>query len=78
MITQIIFYVNKKNIYLKKLHNNFTELLDFSGFELFFDFPVTFGASLLNKDSPQRYFTGTLKDITVEFISDSATVQDYE
>ena len=67
-----------KVLYYSFNDNNFTKLLDFDGFELFFDFPVTFGASLLNKNSPQRYFTGILKDITVEFISDSATVQDYE
>ena len=85
-ITNIPVATNKKVQYLrinKVLYysfdsNTFTKMLDFDGFTLYFDLPVTFGASLLNTNSPQRYFKGTLKDITVEFISDSATVQDYE
>lgn len=57
--------------------DTFTFFHDFTGYKLYNDIPVTFGASYYNKNV-RRYFIGKLKNIVLEFISDDATVSEYE
>ena len=53
-------------------NGKFVKMLDFSGFNLYFDIPVTFGASLKGPNGiPQRYFIGKLANMRVNFINDS-------
>jgi len=52
---------------------------DYSEFNKQFEVPVTFGAGLTGPNgSYQRYFTGTLSNILVEFISNKASLSNYE
>jgi len=55
-----------------KTNGNFVKMLDFTGFNLYFDVPVTFGASITRPGgTPWRYFIGKLSNMKVEFIDDS-------
>lgn len=42
-----------------------------------FNAPVTFGAGLDAYGNPRRYFNGIISDISIKFIDDSATIDDY-
>lgn len=42
-----------------------------------FDVPVTFGASMDGNRNPFRYFKGTLSNMSVKFISNDATIEQY-
>ena len=57
--------------------DTFTFFHDFTGYSLYFNVPVTFGASYSN-NNVRRYFRGKLRDIVLEFINDEVTVADYE
>ena len=51
---------------------------DYTGFTGTFDIPVMFGASLDGKLKPFRYFTGTLANMSVSFLSDNAIIGDFD
>lgn len=78
--TTKVRYIRINNVLYYSLNGSttFTPMQDFTGFTLYFDLPVTFGVSLINMETPQRYFTGTLANIRVEFIGKNATLADYE
>lgn len=60
-----------------KTNGKFVKMLDFSDFKLFFDVPVTFGASLTRPGGiPQRFFIGKLANMVVKFIPDNE-VEEY-
>jgi len=42
------------------------QLLDMTSLDKTFDIPVTFGCSLNNKGAPQRYFKGTIRDMSIK------------
>ena len=42
-----------------------------------FDAPVVFGAGLNSKGQPYRYFDGILSDISIKFIDDGVTIDNY-
>lgn len=42
-----------------------------------FDVPVTFGASMDENRTPYRFFKGTLSNMSVKFISDDATIEEF-
>ena len=78
--TKKVRYLRINNVLYYSLNDSktFTPMQDFTGFNLYFNLPVTFGVSLINMETPQRYFTGKLANIRLEFIPDDATVADYE
>ena len=76
--TKFIKYLRIDNILYYSFDNaNWTEMLDFSGFDLQFNIPTTFCASYDANSNPQRYFKGTISDILLTFIDDNATLSDY-
>ena len=76
--TRYIKYLRINNILYYSFDNApWTQMLDFTGFSLQFDIPVTFCAALDGNSSPYRPFIGTLSDILVEFIDSDATLNDY-
>ena len=66
------------NLYYSVDGGNFILVNDYSNFTRYFDVPLTFGASIDGNGNIWRYFKGTLSDIEARFISDDATVSDYE
>ena len=55
----------------------FEKINDYNGFTDTFNIPVSFGAVLDADLNPFRFFEGTLSDMSVAFISDNATIDDY-
>ncbi len=66
-----------KILYYRVDNGTFTEVLDFSSFNNYFNEPVTIGANMTN-GTPGRFFKGTLSNIVVEFIDDDAKISDYQ
>ena len=67
-----------KKLYYSFNDNDFIFWLDYKNFKLYFETPVTFGASLNGSGTPQRYFKGILSNMLVEFIDDEATLANYK
>ena len=53
------------------------QINDFTGFTKAFDIPVTFGASIDENLNMYRYFTGTLSNMSVQLLPDTAEIDDY-
>lgn len=54
------------------------KLNDYTGFNKFFDIPLTFGG-LINpaNNQPYRFFKGTLSDMSLKFIDDDISIDEY-
>ena len=59
-------------------NEDFEELLDMTDFDLYFDIPLTFGASINANGYPFRYFVGTLSNMVVRFMDDDVELEDIE
>lgn len=84
-IGDIIIPKDTKNIKIlrldDKLYYSFDDkkclkINDFTG-TASFNTPLTFGAALNGKNQPFRYFKGVLSDMTIKFLDDDVTVDDY-
>ena len=71
-----IFRINNY-MYVSLDGNRLIKVNDYNGFTDTFEIPVTFGASIDEKGKPYRYFKGDLSDLYVAFLSDNATVDDF-
>ena len=59
---------------------NFVMINDYSDWQTHinpFDAPVTFGAGLDAANRPRRFFNGIIEDVSIRFIIDEATIDDY-
>ena len=65
-----ILYCSFDGAYAIRLNN-------YTGFTRTFNVPVTFGASMDGKKQPFRFFTGTLANMSVSFIDDNTTIDDF-
>lgn len=65
-------------LYYSLDYEDFTELLDMSDFNLYFDIPVTFGASMDANGDIFRYFIGTMSNMVVRFMDEEVTLEDIE
>ena len=58
--------LNKK-LYYSIDDGDLIQIVDFTNYNSSFDVPLTIGAGLTNAGTPQRYFKGTLSNISVKF-----------
>lgn len=59
---------------------NFVMINDYSDWQTHitpFDAPVTFGAGLDAANRPRRFFNGIIEDVSIRFIIDEASIDDY-
>ena len=67
-----------EKLYYKVDNTDPVLIKDFEGFNLFFDDTVTLGGALENGvPKPDRYFYGTISNVSIKFISDDAEISDY-
>ena len=78
-----------QNVRILRLHNklyysfdasNFIMINDYSDWEEHitpFNAPVVFGAGLDGTGKPRRFFNGIIEDVSIRFIIDEATIDDY-
>ena len=71
-----IFRINDK-LYYSFDGKNCVKINDYTGFTGTFDIPVTFGASLNGQKEPFRYFKGTLSNMSVSFLDDGVSIEDF-
>ena len=57
--------------------NSLVQVQDFTNFDVYFDIPVTFGASMDAQKVPFRYFTGALSNMQIKLLGDDITIDDY-
>lgn len=62
-------------IYLRINDGEYMKMQSFVNFTEYFDVPVTFGAAINSSGKPFRYYKGTLSNIELKFLSESASQQ---
>ena len=70
-----------QKLYYKVDNNQPVLINDFSGFNLFFEDTVTLGGTLEADGvtpKPSRYFKGTISNISIRFLPNSVTIDDYD
>lgn len=72
--TKVEFARISNIVYLKINDGEYMKMQDFTNFTEYFDVPVTFGAGINSSGSPFRYFKGTLSNIGLKFLSESAAL----
>lgn len=77
-ITNVQFTRLDGILYYSLDNEDFEKLLDMSEFNLYFDIPLTFGASLNASGEPFRYFIGTLSNMVVRFMDNDVELEDIE
>ncbi len=69
--------INKK-LYYSLDDGDFDLAFDYTGFNNYFDIPLTIGASLTPSGSSQRFFKGTISDFRAQYLDDDATLENYQ
>jgi len=64
-------------LYFSTNDNSLVQIQDFTDYDLYFDIPVTFGASLDAQKNPFRYFVGTLSNMQIKLLDSNMTLEDY-
>ena len=72
--TKVEFARISNIVYLRINDGEYMKMQDFTNFTEYFDVPVTFGAGINSSGSPFRYFKGTLSNIGLKFLSESAAL----
>lgn len=62
-------------IYLRINDGEYMKMQSFVNFTEYFDVPVTFGAAINSSGKPFRYYKGTLSNIELKFLNESASQQ---
>jgi hypothetical protein len=73
--TKVEFARISNIVYLRINDGEYMKMQDFTNFTEYFDVPVTFGAGINSSGSPFRYFKGTLSNIGLKFLSESAALE---